>query len=118
MWKYKITTGEVLLDGVAIATGYSGHGAGLNDPDYCAIHDVGPIPPGLYKLGAPYDSNKTGPFTISLLPVDHDAMRRDGFKIHGDNSKGDKSASHGCIIIPRHVREEIAKTSGTLEVIE
>lgn len=34
---------------------------------------------------------------------------RSGFLIHGDNSKGDHSASEGCIILGPKVREEIAK---------
>ncbi|MFA6125072.1 MAG: hypothetical protein WCS75_11525 [Sphingomonas sp.] len=29
------------------------------------------------------------------------------FRIHGDNAKLDRSASHGCIILPRAVRERM-----------
>jgi hypothetical protein len=33
---------------------------------------------------------------------------RSGFLIHGDNSKGNSSASNGCIILPRWARLEVA----------
>ena len=40
--------------------------------------------------------------------VSSDAHGRSGFLIHGDNSKGDKSASEGCIILGPDVRKAIA----------
>jgi hypothetical protein len=33
---------------------------------------------------------------------------RDGFLIHGDNKLGNRSASHGCIILDRVTRQKIA----------
>lgn len=34
---------------------------------------------------------------------------QEAFLIHGDNSKGDHSASEGCIITKRDCREDIQK---------
>ena len=34
-------------------------------------------------------------------------FNRGDFLIHGDNTKGDQSASHGCIIMPHGVRIEV-----------
>lgn len=53
----------------------------------------------------------------------NDMMGRSGFFIHGDNRYGNRTASHGCIILPRKARDEIATLrSGrkelVLEVIE
>jgi hypothetical protein len=43
-WTYKQSTGELDHNGAAIGAGYSGHGAGLNNPAMQNVHDVGPIP--------------------------------------------------------------------------
>ncbi len=46
MWTYCQKTGELLQNGVLVATGYSGQGNGRNNPDLQEDHDVGPIPRG------------------------------------------------------------------------
>lgn len=86
---------------------YSGHEDGLNNP-YCEhVPFVGPIPRGLWKIKHTYKSDRVGPVAIVLEPHGHDAHGRTYFRIHGDNRKMDKSASKGCIIAPRDVREVI-----------
>ena len=45
---------------------------------------------------------------MDLTPVGHNALGRDGFLIHGDNTRHD--ASTGCIILPRDVRDQISNT--------
>jgi hypothetical protein len=42
---------------------------------------------------------------ILLEPVGHNALGRSLFRIHGDNAQND--ASHGCVILPRNIRELI-----------
>lgn len=106
-------------DGKVWAKGYSGHGEGLNNPAKESVQAVGPIPRGDWEIGAPYDSKNVGPFALPLTPKGHDALGRSAFRIHGDNRKGDRSASHGCIIVPRDIRNRI-RASGVsmLRVVE
>jgi len=64
-----------------------------------------------------HNSPHTGPFTIVLLPTPGtDTLGRDAFRIHGDNSLGNRSASHGCIILRREVREHMW-SSGDHELV-
>jgi hypothetical protein len=50
-----------------------------------------------------------------LSPVGHDAHGRSSFLIHGDNSLGNHTASHGCIILSRMVREKM-RASGDMDL--
>lgn len=107
-WNYKQATGAMARNATVLATGYSGHGDGLNNPAAQTQHDVGPIPAGRYTIAAPFDSPHTGPFTLRLDPDPANQMfGRDAFRIHGDNGNGDHSASNGCIILGREFREAI-----------
>lgn len=114
MWTYKQSTGELFQNGVRLAAGYSGHAEGINAPDMQHVRSIGPIPRGMWKITAPYNSDTTGPYTMKLLAKDaapgddtHQPTGRGSFRIHGDNSKGDRSASHGCLIFSRTIREKI-----------
>lgn len=121
-WVYSQALG-VLNDasGALSGTGYSGHGIGLNNPDYQNVPDVGPIPQGSYAIDAPIDSPTHGPYVLPLTPLNGtETFGRSGFLIHGDEVQhvGEHLASLGCIIMPRSVRELIwASSDHTLEVI-
>lgn len=104
---YSQKTGKLTLGGKLIATGYSGHGDGVNNPDKEKMRNVGPIPAGLWTLSKPRTYKKMEN-CFDLTPSGHDAHGRDQFLIHGDNDKGDKSASEGCIILDKAVRLKIA----------
>lgn len=105
-WRFVSSTGELRdSDGVHVWTGYSGHGEGRDNPAMEAVPAVGPIPSGLWSIGPPHNSDHTGPFSMALTPVGHDAHGRSAFLIHGDNKTRD--ASHGCVIVPRPIRERI-----------
>lgn len=124
-WLYHQSTGRLMRTGVPgvrepilIATGYSGHGDQKNDPAAEAITAEGPIPRGAWKIGAPYDSKSVGPFALRLEPVGHDAHGRSAFRIHGDSASQPGQASHGCIILPRGIREQIARSGDcSLQVV-
>jgi RHS repeat-associated protein len=83
----------------------------INNPECEYVPDTGPIPAGDYIAGEPYDSDKVGKGAIPLIP-DAQTRRRieeyfrnpDDFRAHGDNSRGNQSASQGCIIINNPVR--------------
>ena len=95
-------------DGTLMCVGYSGHGEGKNNPDMQSVKAIGPIPRGVYIIGGAYDSKKTGTLTIMLIPnFNNEMFGRGDFRIHGDSIKEPGTASHGCIIAPRNIRETI-----------
>jgi len=120
-WIYRQSTGELSHQPTdeqgggppePIATGYAGRGEGLNNPDRQAEQGVGPIPQGTYDIGEPRNGRNTGPATMNLDPVEEtNTFGRDLFRIHGDNARGDRSASEGCVILPRGVRDDIGNSN-------
>ena len=93
---------------------YSGHAEGLNNPALENVHDIGPIPAGKWRI-ARWDDHHgdKGPVVAVLEAVGHDAYGRSGFLIHGDNSQGNFSASHGCIITGLAIRTTMRDTGDT-----
>ena len=106
-------------DGKPFATGYAGRGAAKNDPDSQCVRGQGPLPRGVYRLVRVYDSPKTGPFTIELVPDRANLMcGRGAFRIHGDSAAHPGWASEGCIVLPRSARDAIwASKVHLLEVV-
>ena len=111
-WAYQQSTGnDYDPAGALIATGYSGGNCGMNkegvnNPSLQAAHCVGPLPIGIYTFGTPINHPKLGPFAIPLIPDPANTMfGRAVFYIHGDTSACNQSASEGCIILPRAIRE-------------
>jgi type VI secretion system (T6SS) effector TldE1-like protein len=120
-WTYAQKTGELRQDGKHVATGYSGFGAGKNNPQMESVHNVGPIPQGDWTIaGPPVDTTEHGPCVLTLKPAaDTATFGRDGFLMHGDSRESPGCASHGCVIMPRQVREQVWKSGDTdLEVVE
>lgn len=118
MYTYSQSSGH-LTDGTGklVATGYSGTKDGRNNPDMQNVQGVGPIPRGTYKIGPVRLSQRLGPVVMDLDPTPAtNTFGRSLFRIHGDNSIDD--ASHGCVILPRPVREAIAASKDrVLEVV-
>jgi hypothetical protein len=118
MWKYEQLTGRIFADFYSesssaklIGVGYSGKGEGKNKPDLQDQHSVGPIPVGLYRIHEPVDTVTHGPYVLRLEPdASNEMFGRDGFLIHGDSVIHPGTASEGCIILPRGIREEIWKS--------
>ena len=113
MWIYEQDTGEffheVAGDEQPVGVGYSGTGVGRNNPKAQAIHDVGPIPLGRYRIGMVYSHPALGPLTMNLTPCGgQDMFDRDAFRMHGNNAKND--ASHGCIILDRPIRLMVSQS--------
>ena len=106
-WRYRQSTGDLTRDGSYEGRGYSGHGAGVNNPALEADPGIGPIPAGAWRIGAAHLSPHTGPITMDLAPSGFDPHGRSLFRIHGDNAAGDESASRGCIILGRAIRHAI-----------
>lgn len=120
MWKYEQSTGKLISDtGEVTAVGYSGLGVGKNNPTNQDIHDFGPIPCGVWIMSKPLDTITHGPYVIPLSPMVHtETFGRTGFLIHGDSMVHPGTASLGCIIVPKVIREKIwASNDHSLQVV-
>lgn len=111
MITYQVTTG-LLRIGPKSFQGYSGHGAGLNNPAMETVVGVGPIPIGSWGIRhwvlTSYEDK--GPLVAILYPIGHDAHKRSGFLVHGDNPFMNHTASDGCIIQNHDAREAWEKS--------
>ena len=113
MWTYVQATGRLLHDGTLIGLAYSGRAEGHNNPDYQQVINSGPIPRGFYTIAPARDlaGGPHGPYVLPLEPDEDNLMfGRGGFLIHGDSIQAPGTASHGCIIAARVLREQIGKS--------
>jgi hypothetical protein len=108
-WTYAQQTGDLQQDGKHVASGYSGFGEGKNNPEMENVRDVGPIPRGDWTIaGPPVDTAEHGPYVLELQPgAATETFGRSGFLMHGDSKESPGCASHGCVIMPRPVRERV-----------
>jgi Protein of unknown function (DUF2778) len=118
-WQYSQSTGRLTHDGRDVGGGYSGHGDdGQNNPTMEAVRNVGPIPRGSYRIGPQHSHPSKGPVVMGLAPVGHTAHGRTGFLIHGDSVRAPGTASEGCIVLRRNIRQMIADSGdAVLEVV-
>ncbi len=108
MWHFVSSTGEISQDSDHVAWGYAGKDAGKNNPAMQHVHNVGPLPCGLYEIGQPYNTKEHGPYVLPLTPDPGNEMfGRGGFLIHGDNIQSPGTASEGCIIASKLTRLRI-----------
>ncbi len=112
-WIWTQQAGELWWNGKLISKGYAGKGRGKNNPALQAVKGIGPIPQGIWKMVGVRDSPNTGRFTISLVAQDgnqddiHQPTGRSAFRVHGDSIKNPGTASRGCIVLPRGIREKM-----------
>lgn len=108
-WTYAQKTGELQQDGKPVAIGYSGGGDGKNNPVMEDVAGVGPIPRGEWNIaGPPVNTAAHGPYVLSLKPASEtETFGRSAFLMHGDSVKAPGTASQGCVIMPRAVREQV-----------
>lgn len=101
-----------------IARGYSGFGAGKNNPAMQDVKDIGPLPAGWYVMTVIEDGDgnaidyegKKAP-VIRLTPEKETEMfGRAGMLMHGDftNPALQGTASHGCVIEDHTTRVYVA----------
>lgn len=97
-----------------LGRGYSGVGAGYNNPERENVKGQGPIPAGLWRVQSPIHHPQLGPLAFRLSHSDEDGRDvpaphgRSAFLIHGDNRRRNGTASIGCIVLDRFVRTTIA----------
>lgn len=124
-WRYEQKTGRLLYlasdeaTAERVAIGYSGAGEGKNNPAMQDVHNVGPLPVGKYEIGEPTDTKTHGPYVLHLTPDPANEMfGRGSFLIHGDSVVNPGTASEGCMIFSRTIRERIwASGDRQLEVV-
>lgn len=120
---YQQKTGKLLRDSptgaVLLAACYSGApGPTKNNPLAQHQRGLGPIPAGVYWIGDAHDTEEHGPVVLPLVPVPQtETFGRSAFLIHGDSKTNPGTASKGCIIAPRQVREQIAAKGDRLLVV-
>lgn len=120
IWTYEQKTGMLRnTSNPKVGAGYSGYDKGRMNPEMEGVHQIGPIPRGLWIIGKAVTHPKLGPLAIPLAPAkDTDALGRSGFFIHGDSSVHPGMASEGCIILAQIYRQQLSQAWGdTLEVI-
>lgn len=119
MWTWDQSAGTISHDGQLVGHGYSGADWAKNNPAAENAVGLGPIPCGMWTMAGVYDSAKVGPFAIVLDPdAGTETFDRSAFRIHGDSISHPGSASLGCVILPRTIREQIwASGDRSLEVV-
>jgi hypothetical protein len=119
-WTYEIASGRLYSDsGELIGVGYSGAPSHKNDVTAQSLPDLGPIPEGWYTIGSPVDTVTHGPYVLPLTPDPSNQMYgRSGFLMHGDSVVAPGTASEGCLIQARDVREQVGtSTDHRLQVV-
>ena len=108
MWTFIQRTGAILENGTPKGAGYSGDGAGQNNPAMQADRDIGPIPCGFYTMIALLAEDPVcGEYVIVLAPdIENQMFGREGFRWHGDSISHPGQASKGCIVSARPLRQE------------
>lgn len=116
MWTYVQETGGMFdALGAQVGIGYAGKDPHKNNPNSQCIKDFGPPPRGIYRIRA----QRSTPTPVTL-PLDPDAGNfmctplRSGFLIHGDSIAAPGTASNGCIILSRAIRERIRDSGDDL----
>lgn len=120
MWIYKQATGELFdPEGELVGVGYSGAPGHVNDTAAEEIPAVGPCPRGLYRFSRSFEDGHLGKIVMALSPVaPFNAFHRFLLRIHGDNAKGNRSASEGCIVLGKALRMMMdASTDRLLQVV-
>lgn len=117
-WTYQQSTG-IMSRGNDKFHGYSGNGPDRDQPKSQDKKKHGPLPQGTYAIEKTLaDGGHMGPFVLPLTPdPENEMFHRGDFFIHGDNSKGDHSASDGCIILARPFREKIAESRDPVLIV-
>jgi RHS repeat-associated protein len=95
-----------------VATGYSGHGDGVNNPAMENVENVGPIPSGSWTIGDSYHHVRLGPITMNLTPNEGtDTHGRTFFRMHGADAEGHQDDSTGCPVVGPNGRRQVSESN-------
>lgn len=100
---YEQATGRLTVHGPSgsprlIGVGYAGATGYVNAPGADRLKSKGPLPRGEYSMRLVSHPRFASP-CIKLSQTEGESYGRGGFYIHGDNARGDRSASTGCIVL-------------------
>ena len=100
--------------GAVLDIGYSGFGPHQDNPASEHLVGKGPIPRGTWYISEVQNRTDTGPLSVRLLPQDGWEVPggRSGFYVHGDNRQRNHTASRGCPIFPRYIRQFLSNYVG------
>jgi hypothetical protein len=118
MWQFEQLTGKLSKDGILVSPDcYSGRWPdGYNNPAMEAVPDVGPIPCGLWTIGAPYEDGKLGRYVMDLTPAKGTVTYgRSLFRMHGKPlpPADIRSGSEGCICADYVTRQRVYQSADT-----
>jgi hypothetical protein len=101
-------SGEVVLE----AQGWSGRGAGKDNPAWEGISNWGPLPRGFYFISGGFNYPGKGDPTFILSPLlgGQEMWGRSGFLIHGGFGPND---SWGCIILTQESRRALRQVGAS-----
>lgn len=122
MLTYHQNPPQMLINGVGVHPQliYAGHGPGLNNPAMQNVKGIGPLPKGQYKIVQWDDYHGAlGAMVAILVAYPTNLMfGRSLFRIHGDNSAANYTASDGCIVMDHVSRQKVRDSHETiLEVV-
>ena len=90
--------------------GYSGFGAGKDNPAMEGVQNIGPIPKGRWIIGNGFDGPLGKPeFRLTPAPGTN-THGRSAFLIHADSSRHPGRASEGCIVCSLNARRQIGRS--------
>ena len=97
---------------LVVATGYAGRGEHINSPAAEHLVGQGPPPRGIWALDPARTHKALGPYSIGMRWLTEQNGKaipggRSGFYIHGDNARGNRTASSGCVVLPPDIRRWI-----------
>jgi len=120
---FQISSGIITQDDGSIITtsAYAGNNKrvpqnpnklqGKNNAFYCDTHNIGPLPPGIYSIGAWGSYANVGQNAAPLTPIScPELYGRGGFYIHGQEEPGNINygeESEGCCVVPHNDRLKI-----------
>jgi hypothetical protein len=117
MFIFESSTGRLFdLNQKFIATGYAGgnkgqNREGINNPKLQNVHNIGPLPEGIYTMGDPVEGSHLGPLAIPLTPDSNNQMfGRSDFYVHGDHIGAPGTASDGCMIFAHDIRTLLSQS--------
>ena len=96
-------------DGTVVAHGWAGNHDGKLNHAMQEVHNVGPLPVGVYRIGRWQDTDHLGPMAAPLLQIEGETFGRSGFWIHGAAKDPKKygQESKGCLVIEHEEREAV-----------
>jgi len=128
---FEISTGTITQDDGTVITdqAFAGndsrpevnpeHIQGRNNPEHCDLHNIGPLPPGVYKFGPWHTHPGLGPHCAALTQIEGETYGRSAFYMHGASSTDPLNSSEGCVVVPHDPRCAIeAMDPDTLTVTE